>query len=270
MSTEVQPPKPPSLVSKLAAAMKEVGRIPKSGRNDFHKYDYVTEADLVDAIRDKLSDRNVFLFTSIESTAHAGDITEVFTVHTFVDGDTGESFSVKGYGQGQDKGDKGGYKAQTGAMKYALMKNFLVATGDDPEQHDDKAAKAPPKAAVDKVIQAVKKPPAPPTVIKIMEVMNEQKLLQPLQVAYDKALTYTHWTDEEKKTLAECYLGDYAKLSNWIREGYTMLNGTGDVLAIVSVDKTGKATVKEAAPKATVEIIAPATPSKGPESPTAA
>ena len=34
---------------------------------------------------------------------------------------------------------KGLYKAFTGSMKYFLMKNFLVATGDDPEQ--DSAAK---------------------------------------------------------------------------------------------------------------------------------
>jgi len=36
-------------------------------------------------------------------------------------------------GYGDDAGDKGIYKAYTGAEKYALMKQFLVATGDDPE-----------------------------------------------------------------------------------------------------------------------------------------
>src|SRR3954466_1825044 len=109
------PKSPPhSLVKKLAEVMNEVGRIPKSGRNDFHKYDYVTEADLVEAIRTKLAEKHVFMFTSVESTAHQGDVTEVVTMHTFVDGETGEEFSVKGYGQGQDKGDKGGYKAMTG------------------------------------------------------------------------------------------------------------------------------------------------------------
>src|SRR5699024_6730814 len=35
---------------------------------------------------------------------------------------------------GQDAGDKAVYKAITGATKYALMKVFMIPTGDDPEQ----------------------------------------------------------------------------------------------------------------------------------------
>ncbi len=234
---------PKSLISKLAEAMNEVGRIPKNGRNDFHKYDYVTEADLVEAIRGKLAEKKVFLFTSVEATAHAGEITEVFTLHTFVDGESGEQFQVKGYGQGQDKGDKGGYKAQTGAMKYALMKNFLVATGDDPEQTPPappkQQAKAPAKPAEKKL----------PTTIQIMETMNKMDHLQPLTVAYQKAFTYTHWTPEEAKTLGECFLNRHAKLANWIRDGFTMLGATGDVLARAFADpQTFKLTVKEVLP----------------------
>ena len=33
-----------------------------------------------------------------------------------------------------DKGDKAGYKAFTGALKYYLADTFMVATGDDPEK----------------------------------------------------------------------------------------------------------------------------------------
>jgi hypothetical protein len=36
-------------------------------------------------------------------------------------------------GQGLDSGDKAPYKAMTGALKYALLQSFLLATGDDPE-----------------------------------------------------------------------------------------------------------------------------------------
>jgi len=53
---------------------------------------------------------------------------------TFVDTESGESFSCIFYGDGSDSNDKAIYKAITGAQKYALMKTFLVATGDDPEQ----------------------------------------------------------------------------------------------------------------------------------------
>ena len=39
-----------------------------------------------------------------------------------------------GPGEAIDKGDKAGYKAFTGALKYYLANTFMVATGDDPEK----------------------------------------------------------------------------------------------------------------------------------------
>ena len=35
-----------ALAKKLAEVMAAVERVPKRGRNDFHKYDYATEADI--------------------------------------------------------------------------------------------------------------------------------------------------------------------------------------------------------------------------------
>lgn len=134
------------LASKLAKILGEIGKVEKTGHNAFHKYDYVTENDLVYAVRDKLSAAGIFVFTSTESQTHEviestndrGDIkksilTTVTTLHTFIDGESGDTFSVKSQGQGSDNGDKGGYKAITGAMKYFLYKCFMIPTGDDPE-----------------------------------------------------------------------------------------------------------------------------------------
>ena len=44
-----------------------------------------------------------------------------------------------------DKGDKAGYKANTGAIKYYLANTFMVATGDDPETETPEGEKTPPK-----------------------------------------------------------------------------------------------------------------------------
>ncbi len=131
------------LASKLAKILGEVGKVPKSGHNSFHNYDYVTENDLVYAVRQKLADAGVFVFSSNESQhvevcedkeGKKFFLTTVTTKHTFVDGESGETFSVLSQGQGSDNGDKGGYKAMTGAMKYFLYKCFMIPTGDDPEQ----------------------------------------------------------------------------------------------------------------------------------------
>ncbi len=138
-----------SLARKLAKILGEIGAVQKRGRNAFHKYDYVTETDLVYAVRGKLSEAGVFVFTSVESqhaeiieTGSGGKslLTTVVTKHTFVDGESGEEFTVLSQGQGSDNGDKGGYKAITGAMKYFLYKCFMIPTGDDPEG-DDKTDK---------------------------------------------------------------------------------------------------------------------------------
>jgi hypothetical protein len=132
-----------SLQTKLAEVMAAVKRIPKRGRNNFHGYDYVTEADLADAIRDELSQRNVVLVPDVEAVemkdmpatakGKAQFLTTVNMRWTFMDGDSDSTVSFRIPGFGIDGEDKGGYKAITGAEKYALMKFFLVPTGDDPE-----------------------------------------------------------------------------------------------------------------------------------------
>jgi len=61
--------------------------------------------------------------------------------YTFVDADTGESFTCKMPCAGVDTADKGIYKAITGGNKYFLLKTFQISSGgDDPEldQHKSK------------------------------------------------------------------------------------------------------------------------------------
>ena len=137
-----------SLVSKLAEVMAAVERVPKRGRNTFHNYDYATEADIVSVVRQELASRNVMLIPHIDQCIRidlppkAGKdrdpVTDVAMVFTFLDGESGESIAKCWRGTGQDGGDKGLYKAITGAEKYFLLKTFLIPTGDDPER-DDKA-----------------------------------------------------------------------------------------------------------------------------------
>jgi hypothetical protein len=141
-----------SLYGKLAAVTAAVKHVAKNGENTFHGYKYVTEGDLVDAIRGHLASLGVAYLFSVESAevrevldqagkpAKGGPITTVKVSATFAD-DT-DKHTVNGMGSGQDAGDKGLYKAITGAQKYLLMKTFLVATGDDPESDAavDKAA----------------------------------------------------------------------------------------------------------------------------------
>jgi hypothetical protein len=127
--------------------LTKINRVPKNGENKFHNYKFVTESDLSDAVRAHLGEVGVFIFTDQaevtrtewKKTSRGEEqwMTRVKLTHTFVDGDTGETFSVTSYGEGIDGGDKGLYKSITGATKYFLYKNFLISTGDDPEREND-------------------------------------------------------------------------------------------------------------------------------------
>ena len=128
------------LALKMARVMAEVRHVPKNGRNDFHKYDYIMESDLVDRLRGKLAEQGVALLPSIREHVssqindHRGKPQNLATITldiTFVDGDSGDSFTTSWVGQGVDSGDKAYYKAYTGAFKYALLKTFLVTAEDD-------------------------------------------------------------------------------------------------------------------------------------------
>lgn len=147
VSTTAQPApiKGRPLAKKLAMVMSEVHRVPKNGRNDFHNYDYVTESDLVDHIRDKLAQLGVALFPSVrehevveteDQRKRTVYLTTVTLDITLVDGESGDMMTTSWVGQGMDQGDKGYYKAYTGALKYFLLKTFMISTGDDPERDD--------------------------------------------------------------------------------------------------------------------------------------
>lgn len=122
-----------SIYSKILKVMKEVERVPKNGYNEFHKYYYATESDLTEHIRPILIDAGLAFFSTVLEQSREGEFTKVKMEFTLADTETGETLKSVYWGEGQDRGDKGLYKAYTGATKYFLMKTFLIPTGDDPE-----------------------------------------------------------------------------------------------------------------------------------------
>jgi len=142
---------PSSLARKLAEIVLEVSGVAKRGRNEFHKYDYVLESDVLWAIRETLAKRNIVVIPEILKSTDSRDITGKSSTSTvtqvemmlhITDADSGEKLSLAWTGVGMDTGDKGIYKAITGGYKYFLMKLFMLASGDDPEgdEKSDKVA----------------------------------------------------------------------------------------------------------------------------------
>lgn len=194
------------LAAKLAQIMGKIeDRIPKHGWNDFHKYEYVTEADIADHMRGILAEHNVAFLASVEEASDLGNnITRLRIKFSFIDGDSDERLDFYGFGDGQDKGDKGIYKAFTGAAKYALMKTFLIATGDDPE--DD--SKASGRGKPDKPPKAPEQPKSAPAT-KGNPTMANDKQLGLMRLLASKA---GKTADEMKALISERYRKDSSKL----------------------------------------------------------
>lgn len=164
-----------NLIQKLARVMAAVDSVPKNGRNEFHRYNYAMEADIDRAVRHEMAAQGVMLIPSVEKLEWREVETKsgkehIATLHVqFVVTDGVEERRFVVIGEGQDRGDKATYKAMTGAGKYALLKLFLIPTGDDPEND----AQEPPARQQ----QAPAKPKAPSLDDRKAAAANELRAL---------------------------------------------------------------------------------------------
>ena len=142
-ATALTTPRGLNLRQKLAEVRRRIGYVQKRGFNERHNYSYVTAADLAGSVGDILAELGVVIVPRLESivyeparngAAEVARAAQVVMAYTFTDVDTGDEITAKVAGQGLDAGDKAPYKAMTGALKYALLQSFLLATGDDPEE----------------------------------------------------------------------------------------------------------------------------------------
>ncbi len=134
-----------SILQKMLAVMTDCGYIQKDKENTFHHYWYASEAAIKDRVHKALVEHRVipqFSLTGLKEReipkqGKASEWLVTADVHyKFLCVDTGEFIEGTFYGCGVDSSDKGLYKAVTGAIKYILTSQFLIATGDDPEQDE--------------------------------------------------------------------------------------------------------------------------------------
>ena len=124
----------------LRKDLKSKGILKKGGQNDYDHYSYFSEAQYKELFTELFSKNNLELkFSEIEYNTFEGSgkncngrMTRL--EFTLIDVETGFFETTVITGEGMDKGDKAGYKAYTGAVKYYLADTFLVATGDDAEK----------------------------------------------------------------------------------------------------------------------------------------
>lgn len=125
-----------SLYKKLATVMGSLKRLPKTGENAHFKYKFATDADVADAVREKLAESGVAFFASMVSEEREGTRTTVVFEFTFADSETGATITSRWVGEAIDGQDKGLSKAATAAEKYFLLKTFMLSTGDSADDPD--------------------------------------------------------------------------------------------------------------------------------------
>ena len=153
----------PNHIAVIATAinevMKEVDYVQKTGTNDCHKYRYASEADVLESLRPAMVKHGLVLIPSVQqvSTIDAYGNTNVSINYTLIHTSGAvwpQPILAAGCGGDKNKngvGDKGVYKAITGANKYVLFKLFQIETGDaEPEDtrgDEDRAAPQTDEAA---------------------------------------------------------------------------------------------------------------------------
>lgn len=123
----------------LRSKLKEKGILKREGENTYDRYRYFSEAQYKALFTELFSDCGLELkftelsYDTFEGSEEMANGRMPKLQFTLMDCETGFGEDTTITGEGMDKGDKAGYKAYTGALKYYLANTFLVATGDDPE-----------------------------------------------------------------------------------------------------------------------------------------
>ena len=96
------------LIQALNKAAKSVGYVQKKGHNDFHKYAYATEADVITEVRGALLDNGIVLLPSVKEMRGPDErgMVSLLMEYTIMH-ESGEMITFVMAGCGQDKGDKG-------------------------------------------------------------------------------------------------------------------------------------------------------------------
>jgi len=143
------------IATALHNVMAKVTYVQKGSENKFHGYKYVSEGDLLEKLRPALIEEGLILIPSVEMVRpmdeHGNTVVDMRYEIVHKDGDFWPHLiRISGCGNDRAKngsvGDKGIYKAITGANKYFLFKLFQIETGDDPERDIASVAQEAPQA----------------------------------------------------------------------------------------------------------------------------
>lgn len=175
--------------NKVRTALKEKGVLQNKGKNDFDHYRYFSEAQYKELFTELFSENGLEMkfsevgYDTFEGTQKQSNGRLVRLEFRLTDIDTGFYEITLITGEAIDKGDKAGYKAYTGALKYFLADTFMVATGDEFETESpvQEMNKVSERKASEKQIAILKKVYTGDRLIKLLQ-MNELEKIEDISM----------------------------------------------------------------------------------------
>lgn len=159
-----------NLYQRMAAVMEDVKRLQKDKQVGSGNYAYkaVSDEKVSTTMRNAFIQHGLVIFpvsqthslTDYTRPGRGGEasiisLSTVDVVYKLVNVDNPTEFELLcGSGTGVDPQDKGVGKAQTYAMKYALMRAFLIPTGEDPDDVHNEDLQRQQQAAADAAAEA--------------------------------------------------------------------------------------------------------------------
>ena len=148
-----------SLAYRKARVMAGVKRVGKTGYNKHHGYPFATDGDVSDCVRALLAEHGIGFSIDLEeivSWEQHGKQNRMVIRWTmrFENADNPSEVSEhQWFSESLDSQDKGIAKAATAAVKYFLLKTFLVSTGEEVNDTDSQAGddgRAPARGSASK------------------------------------------------------------------------------------------------------------------------
>lgn len=148
-----------AIFAKIAKIMGKMERIDKSATNDYHKYKYASADAVFDACRKLMAEEKLVIIPHMDAVRQSNANTNIDFTFTLGCAETGATLDVQWEGEATDKGDKGINKCATTALKYFLMKLFVIDTGNpdnDADSGGETKQTAPPQDPITFTITKIK------------------------------------------------------------------------------------------------------------------
>jgi hypothetical protein len=124
-----------NIYQRILSVMAEVAYIKKEDKKVNNQYTFVSHDEVSRVLHPMLVKHGIVVTPSVTSWSQDGNRTSADVTVSFVSADKPEDrVDVHSFGFGIDPQDKGPGKAVSYATKYAMLKTFVLETGDDPER----------------------------------------------------------------------------------------------------------------------------------------